>query len=256
MSQSEALTYLGGKTVYWINLDRSTDRREQFEESVAPLFHRAIRVRAHDWQHVSDETAARFVAEWNATWERNNHLGVFMHVPQSRNNYRVQTAKASCAIRQSHLIALSHGIDNENVDRFMVAEDDILPRDALWKESIPAPPIDADMAIWSGGLPMAAVRTDDKEYLAGHPLRWVRVTDAQVFNTLGAGLYEVSKSAAIMIRNVILEYRMGPYDHAWGFALSALNVYRLRPNAFPQAGPSVRNSANRKPAVERTKEIA
>lgn len=252
---SDALAYLKRQAVHWINLDRSTERRFTWESTVAPLFYEAIRVVATDWKTISDETATNFIERWSEEYVRHQLSGstAFMHAPQSVTGFRMSTAKANCAIRDSHLRALHDAvIFNNNGQQVLIAEDDIAPRSALWSEEVDEPPGDADMAIWSGGLPMAAVRTDDQVYQSGAPLRWVQVRPEMVFNTLGAGLYELKPNAAVHLIGQVIEHG-GSWDHAWGHALDGMVVYRLRPNAFPQAGPSVRNSVTRIPITERTK---
>lgn len=252
---SHALNYLKYETVYWINLDRSTERRVTWESTVAPLFHQAVRVAATDWQTISDEIAVDFIERWSEEYTRYQLAGgtAFMHAPQSMTGFRMSTAKANYAIRDSHLRALHDAVvASNNGQQILIAEDDIAPRSALWSETIEIPPGDADMAIWSGGLPMAAVRTDDQVYQSGTPLTWVQVRPEMVFNTLGAGLYELKPTAAVYLIDQVIEHG-GSWDHAWGHALKDMIVYRLRPNAFPQAGPSVRNSVTRTPIIERTK---
>jgi hypothetical protein len=251
---SDALTYLKDQTVRWINLDRSPERRVNWENQIAPLFKRAIRVTATDWRVIPDEAAAAFIKEWNEQYVRHqlSQSTVFMHEPQSPSRFRMSTAKANCAIRGSHLRALRDAIAVNTGERILIAEDDIAPRNALWTERIDLPPADADMAIWSGGLPMAAVRTDDKVYQSGDPFRWVPIRPEMVFNTLGAGLYDLTPMAAVHLVNKVTDTG-GSWDHAWGYALRDMIVYRLRPNAFPQSGPSVRNGVNRTPITERTK---
>lgn len=251
---SDALTYLRQQTVYWINLNRSIERRGAWESAVAPLFQRAIRVPATDGQCIIDAIAIEFIERWSKEYAAHQLSGnpTFMHAPQSTQRFRMSTAKANYAIRDSHLRALRLAIDTGTHPRIMIAEDDIMPRDALWNEVVEVPPADADMAIWSGGLPMAAVRTDDKVYESGAPLTWVQVRPEMVFNTLGAGLYDLTLSAANHLVDRVMDHG-GSWDHAWGHALKDMAVYRLRPNAFPQAGPSVRNSVTRTPTTERTK---
>lgn len=250
---SPALTYLNAKTVYWINIERMADRARAWQEVMRPHFHAATRVQGLDWQDVSDEVANRFVADWNRLWRHhrdNVRREIFMHAPQSASGYRARTARANFAIRYSHLAALERGISSR-LPRFMVSEDDLRPRDALLGEDVKPPPPDADLAIWSGGLPMAAVRTDDREYERGALLRWVRVKQEHSFNTLGAGLYEVSDDVARHLHSIISDNPMGPFDHCWGIALMDLRVYRMRPNAFAQFGPSIRNTVTRTPVTER-----
>lgn len=255
---ADVLKYLKQHTCYYINLNRSPAREARWRGEIGPLFRDTVRVEATDGENVSDEIATKFVEQWNA-WHRVNQplLGVFMHEPQSLRRFNMKTAKANHAIRESHLTALLKVIDGD-AQRAFISEDDVTPRYSLWSqqpnEHIDLPPVDADLAIWSGGLPMAAVRTDDKEYASGRPFEWVRITPDKAFNTLGAGLYEITRSAADHLHSTVTAYPMGPYDHAWGLAFHDLAVYRLRPNAFPQAGPSVRNHANRTPITERTKE--
>lgn len=255
---ADVLKYLKQHTCYYINLNRSPVREARWRSEIGPLFRDAVRIEAIDWKNVSDEIAKKFVDQWNALYCVNRPLlGVFMHEPQSQYRFSMKTAKANFAIRQSHLTALLKIIDGDD-QRAFISEDDITPRYSLWSphpfERIDLPPVDADLAIWSGGLPMAAVRTDDKEYASGRPFEWVRITPDKAFNTLGAGLYEITRSAADHLHSTVVASPMGPYDHAWGLAFHDLAVYRLRPNAFPQAGPSVRNHVNRTPITERTKE--
>lgn len=248
---SAALTYLGGQEVYWINLARSEERRRAWRLTIEPLFCHAVRIEAVDGDLMSEFDACEFVDRWHQAYKA--HIaagGVFMHAPQSSKKFRMATAKSNLAIKRSHLKALQTGLSTSNRDRFMVSEDDITPRSAMWKEKVDPPPIGTDVAIWSGGLAMASVRTDDKIYAGLAPLTWVRVKDTEIFNTLGAGLYEVTRDAANYLIDRVTN-NGGPFDHAWGQAFRSLEVWRLQPNAFAQYGPSVRNTANRTPIITR-----
>lgn len=249
---SLALKHLEKQAVYWINLSRSTERYHHWMSTVRPLFREATRVKATDGAtEITDDEARRFVDGWNITWNMYIHELTAANRPQSQTGFRMSTAKMNVAIRHSHLTALRLGLHHEPAhERFMISEDDIAPRGSLWREDIGPPPPWADVAIWSGGLAMAAVRTDDKLYESGASFRWVDVTPTQAFNTLGAGLYEVTRPAAEKIIDAVETWSM-PFDHAWGFALRNMRVYRLKPNGFAQEGPSIRNGTTRIPVTDR-----
>ena len=143
---SDALTYLKEQTVRWINLDRSPERRATWEDQIAPLFKQAIRVTATDWRVIPDEAAVAFIKQWNEQYVRHqlSQSTVFMHEPQSPSRFRMSTAKANCAIRNSHLRALRDAIAVNTGERILIAEDDIAPRNALWTERIDLPPEASD----------------------------------------------------------------------------------------------------------------
>lgn len=258
---SEAWSYLAGHRLYWINLRTSmSDTAEQrchwMESGVTPLFREAVRVEAiNGATDVSDYDCGLFVAGWKMHWDADKGAGgdnllTAASKPPGRN-FHTATHKANVAIRRSHRLALLAGIaDSRTDERFFVAEDDIVPRAELFTGTIPAPPQDADVVIWSGGIPMAAVRTDDRLYASGKAFSWLQVTPRQAFNCLGAGLYEVTPRAAEAIVAAVEKIPMS-FDHAWAYALKNLEVIRMVPNAFAQAGPSIRNNAVREPIVER-----
>lgn len=239
--------YLKIFPLYWINLDRSKDRARAMEEMILPMFKTATRVPAVDGMaEVTDDEALEFANEWKRMWEARGHLMTAANKPPGENP-RLQTQRYNVAIKRSHLKALQAGIDS-GFGRFFVAEDDIVPRSTI--DTVPTPPGDCEVAIWSGGLPMASVRTDDDVFVAGRPHTWVRIEEQDCFNCLGAGLYQVTRAAAQHLQGVVSCHPMS-WDHAWGFALQGLVTYRLRPNAFAQAGESVRNGKIRKPQVTR-----
>ena len=246
---STALEYLGDLPLYWINLDRSKERRQHMFDVVEPLFlYGSERIDAIEGYTVSELETDQFVTNWQVYWEENRDQLTYANRPPG-DRFRMGTQKANIAIRRSHLKALRHGILNEQA-RFVVAEDDIMPRSTLFSGEVPLPPADADVAIWSGGLPMAGVGHDSDLFEAGRPHRWVRVKDSFCFNALGAGCYEVSNAAAHHLIDRAGHVPMS-WDHAWGAAFQRLTVYRLRPNAFAQVGPSVRNGKVREPTIER-----
>jgi len=239
--------YLKAWPLYWINLDRSEDRARAMMETVTPMFATATRVHAVDGTtEVLDSEAIDFVDEWRRMWASRSERLTAANKPPGENP-RLQTQKSNVAIKRSHQRALSFGID-QGLAGFFVAEDDIVPRSTL--ADVPLPPGDAEVAIWSGGLPMASVRTDDDVFAAGRPHTWVRIEGKDCFNCLGAGLYQVTRAAAQHLLGVTSCHPMS-WDHSWGFALQGLVTYRLRPNAFAQAGESVRNGKVRKPVVVR-----
>jgi hypothetical protein len=245
-----ALDHLGDLPLFWINLDVSRDRRDHMNEHVVDLFHpyESEHVSAVHASEVTEIEADEFVTSWQRLWaDHGNELHYANRPPGDK--FRMNTQKANIAIRRSHLKALQRGIF-ANQARFVVAEDDIMPRNTLLNGEVPLPPADADVAIWSGGLPMAGTGQDDYLFKKGTPHRWVRVQGRDAYNALGAGCYEVTKEAADHIMSVAGRVPMS-WDHAWGKAFQDLTVYRLRPNAFAQVGPSVRNGKVREPAIER-----
>lgn len=248
---SEALDYLKNKDVFYINLDRSHDRRSQWAENVENLFRSCTRVPGIDGAaEITEREATEFVEGWWELYEAKDDYGLsFANKPPGKS-FRMATAKANLAIMRSHLLAITTGLLNSRGSTFMVAEDDIMPRSSLWDETIPPPPDDADVAIWSGGLLLASVSADSAFFKQGRKHRWRTITPDKAFNTLGAGLYEMTKPAARHIRNQVRLHPMS-FDHAWGFALKDLIVYRLDPQGFAQVGPSIRNTQDRRPTLVR-----
>lgn len=245
------LEYLGDLPLYWINLGRSKDRRQHMDANTVPLFHDydSEHVSAFDASEISEIEADKFVTDWQQFWAVNESNLHYANRPPG-DKFRMETQKANIAIRRSHLKALKRGVYALQA-RFVVAEDDIMPRSTLLNGEVPLPPADADVAIWSGGLPMAGVGHDSDLFEQGKPHRWVKVHDGRdKYNLLGAGCYEVSLMAAERIIDVVPGIPMS-WDHAWGAAFQGLTVYRLRPNAFAQVGPSVRNGKVREPVIER-----
>lgn len=246
-----ALDYLRQTPFLWINLDRSTDRAVKMARDVLPLFEFTHRVPAVDGQtDVTDAEAQQFVDEWLDLWRKHEKRLTMANQPPGVN-FRPNTQKANVAIKRSHIIALQAGLA-AGLQHFAIGEDDISPRSTLWDDEVPLPPAGADMTIWSGGLPLAGTSADDAVFKMGRKHTWSQVVSKSCFNALGAGLYVVNRHAAETLVEWVSARPMS-YDHAWGFALSRLTVYRLVPNAFAQEGPSVRNHADRKPALKRKK---
>jgi hypothetical protein len=248
---SEALRYLTHKDVFYINLARSDDRRVQWAKNVRNLFQSCTRVEGIDGvAEITDHQATAFVENWWRLYEEKeiNGLG-FANKPPGKS-FRMATAKANLAIMQSHCKAIETGLNHARGDTFFVAEDDIMPRSSLWAEVIPQPPDDADVAIWSGGLLMASVSADSTFFQNGRRHKWRTITPDKAFNTLGAGLYEMTRPAARYVKAQVEANPMS-FDHAWGFALKDLIVYRLDPQGFAQVGPSIRNTSDRRPVLSR-----
>lgn len=247
MPHAPALRRLHDRHVFWINLERSMRRHRHMQQQVLKLFGAETRVNAVDaLVDITDQDAMEFVIDWQRFWYQHHDELTMANKPPGKVP-RLSTHKSNLAIKQSHLKALEIGI-NTVEGSFMVAEDDIMPRSSL--REVPLPPADAEVAIWSGGLPMASVSTDDQVFAGGKSHMWVQVQGATCFNCLGAGLYEVTREAALHLLDVVPKRPMS-WDHSWGFALLGLRTYRLRPNAFAQVGESVRNGKVRIPITER-----
>lgn len=254
---SPALEYLNTQQLFWINLDDELDRQTHMQADVVDLFWKTTRVSGiRGTKEITPEECNDFVTGWRELWDNQSRALPYgscrlttANKPPGQN-FRLATQQANIAIKRSMVKALLAGLDRSHRDRtFFVGEDDIAPRKDLFNGFVPVPPADADVAIWSGGLPMAAVTTDDKHYAAGRELTWKELEGRECFNCLGAGLYEVTDLAAMRIVES-QNYPMS-FDHAWGIALQHLRVYRLTPNAFAQTGPSIRNSKDRVPVLDR-----
>lgn len=247
---TNGLEYLGDLPLFWINLERSRDRRTHMDERVVPLFnvYESGHVSAIDASEVTEIEADEFVTGWQELWDKSSTFLHYANRPPG-DRFRMATQKANIAIGRSHRKALLRGV-LDNHARFMVAEDDIVPRSTLLNGEVPLPPVDADVAIWSGGLPMAGTGQDDYLFEKGTPHRWVAVRGRDAYNALGAGCYEVTQAAACRLIELTKTVPMS-WDHAWGAAFQGMTVYRLRPNAFAQAGESVRNGKVRTPVIER-----
>ena len=240
--------HLAALPLYWINCESAPERRREMEQHIAPLFATERRLESPEgFQSVSDADAMTFVRNWRSFWDVNRAMLTMANKPPGRDSPNLAVQKANVAIRSAHLAALAAGVSDGH-PRFMVAEDDLMVRQTLCDVS--SPPVDADVAIWSGGLALASVRSDDRSYAAGHAHRWLRVSDRACFNCLGAGMYEVTREAAITLRDIAGGIPMS-WDHAWGAAFQQMTVYRMAPNALVQAGPSIRVNKIRTPVTVR-----
>jgi len=246
-----ALEYLKKQELYWINIWDVEWRRIHMMSEVAPMFYYNRRVPAITADKISGFETQRFVDDWRAYWDEHKDELHYVNQPPGVQ-FREATQRANIAIRKSHMRALSFGCSHTpGGGRFLVAEDDIYPRSTLLAGEVPGPPESADVAIWSGGLPMAGVSHDDHIFLKGEQHFWMKVADSYKHNCLGAGLYEIKNSD--VAEHIISGVRRTPmsYDHAWGVPFRDLEVWRLVPSAFAQAGPSIRNTKVREPVLDR-----
>lgn len=250
--QPTARQYLAEIPVLWISLDRATDRMRQWYGHCNYLFGGAYRVPAVDASEISVSQIDNHIDATRNAFLRDPNMVKFKYpAPNPTSKVSRRTARVNAAVRLSHLRALSWGIESD-FDRFLIAEDDLMPRSSLFNEDIPLPPTDSDISIWSGALPRFNVSQDNARFEAGYPSKWRPIEGDDVWRSFGAELYEVTRETAIFMHEIISKPEHDiAYDHAWSYALCALDGYRLTPRAFAQIGKSYRNHKNRQQTIER-----
>lgn len=247
---SAALQYLGGMPVYWISLARAEERRAQWYHATDFVFGHSTRVEAVDARDLSDAQVEAHLRATIEAFTTDPNLVPFRYPPPSMTSARSRyTARVNAAVRLSHLRALEAGIKS-GFPRFLVAEDDLVPRTALWNEDVPVSPLASQLSVWSGALRRFTIADDEAAWRAGQPLRWAPIVGTQVFCAFGAELYEVTRDAAIFMVDTISRHDLA-WDHAWGFAMRDLETWRLKPRAFAQIGKSYRNHKTRKQTITR-----
>lgn len=246
--------HLASLPCVWINLDESVERREAWTRLSAPLFHSAYRLRATPVSEVPDERFEAFIAGWKRTvHEVLPRIGtssgeMFIQrggVPKMK--YDSHTRRAQCALTESHVRALRWGLD-AGWDRFVVSEDDAVPRSTAYDLLTPVPPSEADIAVHGGALAMAGHASDNTRFVQRRPHRWVPI--ARPFNSLCATVYEVTRRGAKAVVRAVEEHPM-LIDHTWGFAFLEVSSFAIYPNIFPQAGRSTRNNTVHTPTLTR-----
>lgn len=249
---STAREHLKSLPVFWIHLERATERAEQWRTRTAGLFRKAIKVTAVDGltDITDDEARAHLVGTRRAFLDNDEIKSFKYQLPTSRSS--LKTAKVNAAVRLSHRLALIEAI-NSGEPRFLIAEDDLVPRSSLFgrdADAVPLPPTTSQFSIWSGGLPRFNIARDDDLYRAGHSHEWQHVAGRNAFSCFGAELYELDRETAAYVLGVTASYDVA-WDHAWSFAIRNLETWRLRPRAFAQVGQSYRNSRVRDQVVNR-----
>lgn len=247
-----ALDYLKQLPALWINLDRSPHRAEQFERMSAPLFAAAYRVRAFDGVGHYDPDTAAF--QWrdavSRTLEENPH-GLFSKVKnfQAGDKYLKSHEKArvlyssTMAVFYSHLAAIKLGLDT-GWDRFMVLEDDAVPRTvAMNRLEAPDP---AHINVWGGAIPMAGHKSDDRSFQEGKKMGWETLPSGPKLDKLYcATAYELTREAAQCFVDHV-ESRPQAFDIAWWLPMHLMGGQRLVPTGFVQTGVSDRSGSTRR----------
>lgn len=249
-----ALDYLKQLPAVWINLERSPDRAEQFERMTAPLFAASYRMVAYDGLlHYDPDTAAfawrdgvKRTLETSAWWKE---FGKPVTNFQAGNKYLNAQRKArelyacTLAVFYSHQAAIKMGYDT-GWDRFMVLEDDAIPRsDAMSRLEAPSA---SHFNVWGGAIPMAGHKSDNRMFNEGKKMGWVDLPKGNKLDKLYcATAYELTHDAAGIMLGHMSENPL-PFDISWWYAMDAVGGQRLVPTGFIQTGVSERSGSTRR----------
>lgn len=249
-----ALDYLKNLPAVWINLDRSPERADQFNRMTAPLFAAAHRVRAYDGLTDYDPDTAAFA--WRdgvlrtletSTWWREfgKPIGNFQAGDKYLKSQRKARELYACtlAVFYSHQAAIKIGYDT-GWDRFMVLEDDAVPRsDALSRVTAP---YGKPFNVWGGAIPMAGHKSDNAMFNAGKRMDWQTLPEGNKLDKLYcATAYELTHDAAGVMLDHMNECPL-PFDISWWYTMNAVGGQRLVPTGFIQTGVSDRSGSTRR----------
>lgn len=239
--------YIAGLNAVYINVDASTDRNEQWLTHNEHAYARVHRLSAFTGNDVDDRMLDDFIAGWVDTAEtqltrfadRYSTYVLAKSTPRGRFNREIK--RVQCALTMSHLAAIQLGLD-AGWDRFVVSEDDAIPRYSVLRGLVPAPPSGYDVVVHGGAFQLASQRNDDQQYESsvlrrGKPHRWLEI--AAPFNALCATTYEVNRVAA---QHLIDHFAAHPitFDFGWSFTLEHLRSVVARPAVMVQYGRSDR----------------
>lgn len=248
------LEHLKTLPAYVITLGRTPERLAQFTTETSGLFKSTWPVMGFDAQAARPHLVHEWQVEQYETFKlyATDMLRKKPDPPTYMSLERASTWRAvstTYAVYWSHLRALRGGIDAMH-HRFIVCEDDIVPRSSLMQGDVPLPPEDSQFTIWSGALPRANLKADSHAYASGRPHKWVKVEKGVTPLLFGAGAYEVTFEAALHLYNTASDLQ-GQFDVVWALAMGEYPTYRVTPEALAQVGQSARISKSRNPAIRR-----
>lgn len=231
----------------WINRPQDTDRAEIFLRETAPLFKSAYPITPHVFPETNLQVATEYVAICHRTRKYLDPAGYFDVIGQYRASQPTLATRpklaaeymATYSLFLTVVHALTFGVEM-GYDRFMILEDDAVPRQGTLFHTDSTP--DSDLLIWGGAVRRANVRRDEKQYRDYKLPAWVKIGggDQRYF----AHAYEVTAKGARTLIDTMMNHPMTA-DTSWWYAFSELNAHALEPMAFVQQGPSIRTRATR-----------
>lgn len=235
-----ALAYLRTMPAVFISVPASTDKQYRFAQNVKPHLREVYmqpaapivdaRAEAFAWRDLIVNSKESMDPKGH--YER---VKVFcakdktLEQPKKQHEYA-----ATYSLYRSVQAALSFGL-LMGWDRFMVFEDDAMPRLDLLKQ-VGAPP-QGDLNVWGGAMKMGAHKADDRRYMAGESTSWKRITSS--YDRYIATAYEVSADGA---SSYLRSLKNHPHavDCAWWYTMDEVPSYRLDLAGFVQVGRSDR----------------
>jgi len=231
----------------WINRPQDTDRAERFLRETAPLFASHHPITPTIFEQTDLQIASDFVAMCANTRKYADPAGYFDVIGQYRASQPTLKSRpklayeyrATYSLFLTVIHALTFGVEM-GYERFMILEDDAVPRRDVLFHTEPIP--GSDLLIWGGAVRRANVRRDERQYLSYKHPSWVKVNggDQRYF----AHAYEVTAHGARTLIRTMTEHPMTA-DTSWWYAYHELNAHTLEPMAFIQQGPSIRTRATR-----------
>lgn len=222
---SDALLDIPG---YWINLDRSAERRTSFHEHTGKYWRgKLTRVSAVDGR-------TDFTPEQVLEWTKRRLTRGTDKTPKER--YSDRTLRHSAATwggLNSHIKALKQGIADGH-EKFVVMEDDAAYRPAL-AALTDEPPEDAWVASY-GGVPMLGLKADDQSFVnklaKERPNEWRLLKSNGHF--YGTHCHVITRDAAAKLIP-IYEADCCAADIAWHALFDLGPCYRLQVQLVTQA---------------------
>lgn len=249
-----ALDHLKALPAFVLTLRRTPERLAAFTAQAAPLFASVTPFMGFDAQDAVRDSVHH--------WRLHQHRVFTEHVPQMLvrrpgtprrdeldRSATWRAASTTYAVYWSHMRMLEAALKSGH-PRFVLCEDDIVPRSSLLAGAVPEPPVFGEFNIWSGAIPRATLKADSDSFTQGTPHSWVAVPAKVTPLLFGAGCYELTRDAAHHLW-VTAQANPGQWDVVWALAMGHGETYRCAPEALTQVGQSARMSKVRAPAVVR-----
>jgi hypothetical protein len=231
---------------YVINLDRSLeDRWPLAQRDIGPITERLRRVPAVDGQELPYEDVKAFhdsmrsavladrmnpPTEWTT-----GHFPYTGCATERAFQIHQGTWRGKYGCYLSHIKAVEQALD-DGCDRFVIVEDDAVPRVDLLRAAASGRP-DADgIFVWGGALVMADLNADAVAYWKKMPwehIDWSAVpqTPAGIRRVFTMLAYELTRESGKRYLDILRENVLVS-DCAWWQAMLEIPTYRLRPMGF------------------------
>lgn len=216
---------------YYINLDKSPERKLQFIELVGYAWKGPLTwVAGVDGSKIPAADVVKFIDS------RRKHAG-----KPTKDVYPPQTMRigaGSLGCLRGHISALRSGLEDGH-ERFIVFEDDAALRDSVLQRT---PEPEADFVAW-GGLVMLGFKSDDQLFANGVAQDWLPLSSSSRF--YGAHAYELTRKVAEKLL-AIYEKEEQTTDDGWHQLFDDVNAVRARVQVVTQKSGTTSMINNKK----------